>query len=141
MKNKLWPAFIAAAVLAAPAAAQTTATTAQPAQTRASPSDDTTVVTIFGHRKGLISDQATFSIDRNSASSCGFIVGAGRFNSGSLRRRTFAPFGDASQEAPRFGLSGPNGAVTPGDSDDALRSSPCDLSDLGFAAGRADIAR
>ena len=140
-------AALIACVTAIPAEAQTTATTAK--------ATDATVVNIFGHRKGLVSDAATFSLDTHRGSSCAFTVGIGRDTYvGSRRMRNFAPFGDASQSGPPvepqgMGLNRPGIALEAldhgghYDQEDWVQSqgSGCVASDYAFAAGRAEIAR
>ncbi len=118
---------------AAPVWAQTApATPAAPMQTSSSStpaaSADSTVVTIFGHRKTITSDQLKFQLDSREASSCNFSVGPN--TPFAQTWRSTAPYGDASQPGPVF---------RPGM--DAPVMGGCDRSDLALAAGRADIAR
>ncbi len=150
--------WLAAALLlcATPTAAQTTGAAPTIAPLARPAADEATVVTIFGHRKGLLSDQATFTLDTNHGSSCGFTVGVGRDTYvGTRRMRSFAPFGDASQsgpprELPGMGLNAPNvarGALDHGgyyDRQDWAQhdlGGDCSPADYAAAAARADIAR
>ena len=143
-------------VSAMPAWAQTApATPAPAAQTSgasaSSASADTPVVTIFGHRQTLKSDQLKFAFDPTQASSCNFSVGIDRYSGGAMRSTTGA--GDASQDGPPadgpgMGLNAPNVAlgafgngVTNPIAQNITGSGPCDGADRNFARGRADIAR
>jgi hypothetical protein len=147
-------ALLLTTATAAPAPAQDQPPVAAPSSPKATAPADTTVVTIFGRRKGLITDKATFQLDTNHGSSCGFTVGSGRDVSvGGWRMRSFAPFGDASQsgppvEPPGMGLNAPNVAREALDhggyydrQDYVNRQDGCTPADYMAAAARADIAR
>ena len=153
--NTLYLAALSAIVLtSAGAAPAQTATAAQTATTTRAA--DSTVVTIFGHRRALLSEGATFRLNTHSASSCAFTVGIGRDTYvGSQRMRNFAPFGDASQSGPPrdpsgMGLNRPGialealdhgGYYDQQDWAQAIGQGGCTVSDYAYAAGRAEIAR
>lgn len=147
---------LSAIVLASAGVAPALAQTAPSAQT-APPSRaaDSTVVTIFGHRRGLLSEGANFTLNTHIASSCAFTVGIGRNTyMGGRRMRNFAPYGDASMsgppvDGPGMGLNRPGIALEAldhgghYDHQDWARSmgdGRCTASDYAFAAGRAEIA-